>query len=92
MDNVNDKKFELGDLVATPGAMESFTDDQRVECLKRHAAGDWGDLDEEDRQTNDAAVVEGDRLLSAYVIDGQKLWIITEADRAVTTFLLPSEY
>ena len=61
--------------------------------MARHAAGDWGDLAEEDRRTNDIAIAEGTRLLSAYRLDtGTKIWIITEADRSSTCILLPEEY
>ncbi|KPA90340.1 hypothetical protein ACMGT0_20210 [Pseudomonas sp. RHF3.3-3] len=63
--------------------------------LSRHLVGDWGDLDDEDKQSNKQALEHGLRLLSAYKIDAageDKLWIITEADRSCTTLLLPSEY
>jgi hypothetical protein len=93
--------FPLGAIVATPGALEATTDDQRLRFLSLHAAGDWGCVGDEDWQTNDEALQEGERILSAYAIDAAKpckgfgdntLWIITERDRSVTTFLLPSEY
>ena len=59
----------------------------------QHQSGAWGELDAEDRQTNDQALVEGMRILSAYVAaNGTKFWIITEADRSVTTVLLPEDY
>jgi hypothetical protein len=62
-------------------------------CLARHVTGDWGELEDEDRAANEAAVAEGTRLLSAYTVaSGEKLWVITEWDRSVTTFLLPEEY
>jgi len=61
--------------------------------LQRHLNGDWGDLCDEDRRSNDAALKNGDRLFSSYRITPDlKLWIITEWDRSVTTLLLPSEY
>jgi hypothetical protein len=93
--------FELGQIVATPGARGATTDKQRFEYLKRHSIGDWGKVCGDDWHTNDEAVENGDRILSAYPIDPVKpckgfgentLWIITEADRSVTTFLLPDEY
>lgn len=87
-----EQKFDLGELVATQGAIDEFTPEEHVACLKRHATGDWGNLDSEDRWHNDAALTRGERLLSAYVIRDKKLWIITEADRSSTTLLLPSEY
>ena len=93
--------FHLGSIVATPGALAATTDEQRLRYLARHSIGDWGVVCAEDWQTNDTAAHEGYRILSAYPIDPAKpsqgfgentLWIITEADRSVTTFLLPSEY
>ncbi len=63
------------------------------ELVRRHAAGDWGDLCSEDRRENVYAIRCGFRLLSTYVLStGERVWIITEADRTVTTVLLPSEY
>jgi hypothetical protein len=93
--------FKLGQVVATPGALEATTEARRLDCLARHAIGDWGCVCGDDWQSNDDAVKNGDRILSAYPIDVRQpcegfgentLWIITEADRSVTTFLLPSEY
>lgn len=61
--------------------------------VRRHVAGDWGDVSAEDWKANDEALVTGERLLSAYVVrPGERLWIITEADRSLTTALLPDEY
>jgi hypothetical protein len=94
-------KFDLGQIVSTPGALEACSPERLTECLTRHACGDWGVVCAEDAASNDEALAEGLRVLSAYPIDAQKpckgfgentLWIITEADRSVTTFLLPSEY
>ncbi len=93
--------FALGQLLATPGVMEATTGDQRLECLKRHVRGDFGTICRDDAALNRDAIKNGDRILSAYPIDPAKpakgygencFWIITEADRSVTTFLLPSEY
>lgn len=87
-----DKMFKLGYLVATMGAAALGVD--FTPFLARHARGDWGELDEFDRRQNNLAVQEGYRLLSAYTVDeaGTRIWIITEADRSVTTILLPEEY
>lgn len=60
--------------------------------FKRHVRGDWGDLDEQDKQANDKALQDGSRILSAYGKGETKLWIITEADRSATTILRPDEY
>ncbi len=88
-------KFPLGRLVATPGAI-NFLDSKGLDFspyLQRHLRGDWGDLSEDDIQANERAVQGGEQLLSSYLIDGSdKIWIITERDRSVTTILLPGEY
>jgi hypothetical protein len=88
-------KFFCGQIGATPGALEAFqrTGEAPFHYLSRHISGDWGDLDEHDREENELSLVDGLRLLSAYYLrDGTKIWLITEADRSVTTFLLPEEY
>jgi hypothetical protein len=86
-------KFPAVRLVATPGALGTLSRADIEEALRRHLAGDWGDLSDADRAENDAALEYGDRLLSAYqATDGQKFWVLTEADRSVTTVLLPDEY
>lgn len=85
--------FPLGLVVTTPGFLSRIPDPlAQTIFLQRHRAGDWGDLDPEDARSNDEAVKAGDRILSAYTHEGVKFWIITEADRSVTTFLLPEEY
>ena len=87
--------FELGQIVATPGALAALkkAGQQPGEFLTRHINRDWGDLDEEDRTENEYSLEHGFRLLSAYKTNaGDRLWIITEADRSVTTLLLPEEY
>lgn len=89
-------RVELGRLVATPGALEALQTAgvSPYHLLARHQAGDWGDLDQEDRAANDRAVRERSRLLSRYDVPGapEPIWIITEWDRSITTLLLPSEY
>jgi len=60
--------------------------------VQRHMSGDWGDLSAEDKAENELSLREGFRILSAYELEGQRYWIITEADRSVTTILLPQEY
>jgi hypothetical protein len=87
--------FKLGQIVSTPGFLEAIaqTDEDITAFLSRHLTGDWGDLCEEDKRANDYAIHGRARILSAYhLADGTKFWIITEANRAATTFLLPSEY
>lgn len=91
-------QFALGKLYATPGILAVMKDDASaayiMECLRKHATGDWGMVDADDKALNDMAVRTGNRIMSAYPLpdDGDNFWIITEADRSVTTFLLPSEY
>jgi len=88
-------KFNLGQLVATPGALAALEEsgEQPGTVISRHAAGDWGDLSEEDRKENEFSLLHGFRLLSAYRLqNGAKLFVITEADRSATTVLLADEY
>ena len=104
--------FELGQVVATPGALDaSRAEWERIPAwaregaiqgaeavlftfLARHARGDWGEVGPEDARENDFSIKNGYRILSAYTLPltGVKVWIITEADRSSTTFLLPEEY
>jgi len=93
-------KFDLGQLLATPGALEALAESNQTpaEFIARHVRGDWGDLCQEDKRANDQALVDGSRILSAYKTrKGVKIWVITEAvgddgHRAATTCLLPSDY
>lgn len=93
-------KFPLGQLLATPGALESLNEagQSPLEFLVRHAACDWGELSADDKVLNDEALVDGSRLMSAYrTSKGKKIWIITEAadeqgNRYATTLLKPEDY
>ncbi len=89
-------RFELGQLVATPGALAALAAAHvsSAELIGRHLSGDWGTVDREDWAANERALLEGTRLLSAYElpVTGEKIWVITEWDRSATTLLLPSEY
>ena len=88
-------RFRIGRLVATPGALRALKRNEQsvVGFLVRHAHGDWGDVCGEDRQANEEALKTGSRLFSVYHLGDQtKVWVITEADRSATTFLLPEEY
>jgi hypothetical protein len=88
-------RFPLGRTVATPGALEALAraGETPLPYLVRHATGDWGYLDQNDKVENESAVKDGHRILSAYrLADHTRIWIITEADRSVTTILLPEEY
>ena len=87
--------FSLGQVVATPGALAALekAGQPPQEFLSRHIRGEWGDVCEEDRRENEFSVERGFRLLSSYRTNaGTKLYVITEADRSVTTILLPEEY
>jgi len=92
---VSHSRFPTGQLIVTAG-VDALIRHGRLKpsaYLARHLSGDWGDLCDEDRNLNDAALKSGDRLLSSYqVAPDLKLWIITEWDRSVTTLLLPEEY
>jgi hypothetical protein len=93
--NARKMLFSFGQLVATPGALDMLDDAQAHAWvyLLRHVTGDWGDVDPEDIRANEDAVRSGARVFSSYTIrEHHRLWIITEADRAATTLLLPSEY
>jgi hypothetical protein len=84
-------RFPLGQTVATPGAIALDVDLARY--LRRHHCGDWGDLDECDKQANEEALEDGLRILSHYKLEGgRRIYIITEADRSSTCILLPEEY
>ena len=85
--------FPLGRIVATPNALVDVPDRDIARALARHARGDWGELDAPDRQENERSLLDGCRLLSAYrASNGIRFWIITEADRSLTTVLLPEDY
>ena len=87
----------LGRVSATPGALRTLSEvgEDPLRLLVRHASGDWGELDAHDRQENQRSLKNGWRVLSSYPIGedgGEKVWVITEADRSVTTILRPEEY
>jgi hypothetical protein len=91
--------FSLGRIVATPGALAAISESRLRESLLSHQHGDWGSVCAEDARENDLSVTKGFRILSCYAIDREKpavddnrLWILTEADRSVTTVLLPGDY
>jgi len=89
------KRFSLGEIVATGGLLAGLEKSGQPPLLflVRHAIGDWGEVCKEDWLANDEAVKNGGRLLSAYRTTlGERIWIITEWDRSVTTLLLPDEY
>ena len=93
-------KFEIGRLVATPGALQALEESGQSPAffLEKHVSGDWGMVSDDDKLANDQALVDGSRLLSAYrTLKRERIWIITEARddqgrRAASTILKPSEY
>jgi len=86
-------KFRLGRIVMTHSVMNSLSEEDIFTGIRRHQSGDWGDVCENDRAANDRALTEGTRILSKYhTPQGVTFWIITEADRSVTTILLPEDY
>ena len=85
-------KFPLGQIVITPNALQSISPAEINDGLSRHARGDWGHVCRDDAALNDQALLQGDRLLSAYGEGENRFWIITESDRSATTILLPEDY
>lgn len=86
-------KFRLGKIVSTSNALSQLTQEDILLGIQRHQAGDWGDVDEQDCQANERALIERTRLWSVYhAANGTKFWIITEANRQTTTVLLPADY
>ncbi len=100
MIQISKPDFQIGKLLATPGALEALeeADVDIIDLVERHISKDWGDLSDEDKRLNDEALHDGSRILSAYILPTEvKIWIITEAaddkgERAATTALLPEEY
>ncbi len=93
MDIPAPRSIALGRIVATANAISTLCEPDIIIALRRHQAGDWGDLCPDDKAANDLAVLDGSRLLSAYTSEsGVKFWIITESDRSITTILLPEDY
>jgi hypothetical protein len=88
-------RFSSGKVCLTPG-VDALAREGRLDpvfSLRRHLAGDWGDVCDDDRRRNNAALKSGERLFSSYELTpGEKLWIVTEYDRSVTTLMLPDEY
>ena len=86
--------FPLGQIVATPAVVSHFNEHRQsiLPLLRRHVSGDWGELCAEDKAENALSVQQGFRILSRYTVAGEAVWLITEADRSVTTALFPNEY
>ena len=89
------RRFALGVVVATPGALEVLGEFEvsPSELVERHASGDWGNVPSEDARENEYSLKHGFRVLSSYPLpSGERIWVITEADRSSTCLLLPGEY
>jgi len=85
--------FPMGMVVQTAGVVKSIPTKDSLVGIWRHSRGDWGDVCDQDSMSNDDALVNQRRILSAYTSsNGKKFWIITEHDRSLTTLLLPQEY
>jgi hypothetical protein len=85
-------RFPLGQLVISTSAIARLTPEEIADGVMRHARGDWGDISPADAAENDLSLREGFRLLSAYDKGDRRFWVITEADRSLTTVLLPEDY
>ena len=85
-------QFKLGQIVITANAASQLSVSEILIGILRHASCDWGDICPDDAAQNDEAVATGDRILSSYGTDDRTYWIITEADRSVTTLLMPEDY
>ena len=88
------ERFPLGKIVATPGALKLLAEQGLTPTMfiQRHANADWGDISREDRLANDQAMIDGERLLSAYTLGHDRHWVIIEADRSSPCLLLAHEY
>lgn len=92
--NLLKPRFEIGRTYAT-AAVTKWVEQSGIDLAKymrRHHYGDWGDLDSEDKQANEKALRHGARIFSCYLISDRKIYVITEADRSMTTVLFASEY
>lgn len=89
---MTDQLFPLGRAVITANALARLREEVVIASLRRHAMGDWGNVCEDDRLENERSLERGFRLLSVYEDQSQPFWIITEADRSVTTVLMPEDY
>ncbi len=92
--NILEPRFELGSIYATSG-VTAWAERHEIDLtrlLRRHHCGDWGNLDAEDRQANEDALADGTRIFSAYLVESRKIYVITEADRSMTTIMLATEY
>ena len=90
-------KFSPGRLVWTKNINDCMVENAQfakfvTDSLARHCMGDWGEITESDKVENDFSLDKHLRLFSVYKKDKFVIWVITEADRSVTTVLFPAEY
>lgn len=85
-------RFPLGKVLATTVASSALGQEGLLEILRRHHCGDWGDLGGEDKRANEEALKVGERLLSRYDLEVGSFYILTEADRSITTVMGAEEY
>ena len=92
--NLMEPKFTLGKTYVT-ASVAAWAERHGIDLtryLRCHHCGQWGDLEEDDERANEDALTDGTRIFSAYLIEGEKIYIITEADRSHTTILFATEY
>lgn len=93
VDMARQARFSLGRMVITATAAREIAPEEVAAALRRHVCGDWGELDEHDRQVNEDALRSGERLLSVYTTrEGVRFYVITERGREFTTVMLPEDY
>lgn len=86
-------RFALGQIVTTPGTQALLEEGVNLsELIGRHWVGDWSEMEPDDQQENEFSITEGLRIFSSYTTERGRVWVITEADRSLTTLLLPEEY
>ncbi|QLB13898.1 hypothetical protein A6A11_03700 [Bisgaardia hudsonensis] len=83
---------ELGQVFATSTVVSLLGEDQILKLLQRHIHKDWGDLEETDWYQNELSLLMGNRIVSSYHINNEKIFIITEANRSYTTIMMAYEY
>lgn len=92
MDDRNSRLFPLGQVVATPAAITVTTDEDRRTFLYRHQIGSWEETSQEDRMENMLGLFHNLRIFTVHQAAKGEIWIITEADRSITTILTPEDY
>lgn len=96
---IDENKFQIGQLYTTAGVDSRMHEDSGFSSFVYNSVNrfidlDWGDTCEKDAKSNEEALLDGNRILAVYNYKktDEKIWIITEAGRSVTTILFPEEY